>query len=272
MPSCIVKTCRNNSMVCKKESGVTFHKFPKDNLWQRKWIHIIRACRSEENWSPSQFSVVCSAHFAEGDTYMTHGGNRRITKNAIPTLKLNDVVAKKKKSDNSPTPVKSANVSVQTTNPGESVDDEIQRFFIIKVESTETTETGDVHIKNEMETQTADVPPNVTVKVEPVEPTEEQSTDCLIDPLAPEESDQADTNSENFAKEADLSYYELKLERKVELLHVCRRRIKILRQKVKRLQERNLKMKNILKEIRYKKLIDRKMFKKLTTTLIKNDD
>lgn len=85
MPSCVVKFCRNNSTHQTKSLGVTFHRFPPETDWKEKWIKALRDNRKEEEWTPSKFSVVCSLHFIESDTYMTKGGYRKIKKDAAPT-------------------------------------------------------------------------------------------------------------------------------------------------------------------------------------------
>ncbi|CAH0697842.1 unnamed protein product [Spodoptera exigua] len=84
MPSCVVKFCRNNSTHQTKSLGVTFHRFPPETDWKEKWIKALRDNRKEEEWTPSKFSVVCSLHFLECDTYMTKGGYRKIKKDAAP--------------------------------------------------------------------------------------------------------------------------------------------------------------------------------------------
>ncbi|XP_045775051.1 uncharacterized protein LOC123873974 [Maniola jurtina] len=277
MPSCVVKSCRNNSMDVRKDTGVTFHKFPKDVSWKHKWIKIVRECRSQELWVPSKFSVVCSVHFAEGDIYTTQGGNRRITKNAVPKLKLYDKIPKKKNYDYHPT-VETVSVSVQTAyvGPGddgtgdnemitgdrvEATDDRIENV-IIKVEPTEMIEET-----AEMDTQTGQIH-DVIVKVEPKEPLVAPSCiEISIDPLAPKQEPDDDMGLLD-----DSSNYKQEIKRKNDQLKLCRTKIKILHQKVHRYQRRNLKLKNILKEIRQKKLIDKDVFRQLTACLVKNDE
>ncbi|XP_034834753.1 THAP domain-containing protein 1-like [Maniola hyperantus] len=277
MPSCVVKSCKNNSMDVRKDTGVTFHKFPKDMSWKHKWTKVVRECRSQESWVPSKFSVVCSVHFAEGDIYITQGGNRRITKNAVPKLKLYDKIPKKKKGEYIP-PVETVSVSVQTAyiGPGdeetdnnemitgdrvESTGDRIENV-IIKVEPADITEET-----AEIETQTGQVN-DIIVKVEPKEPlAAPASIEISIDPLASQQDPEGDTGLL-----CDSSNYKQEIKRKNDQLTLCRTKIKILHQKVHRYQRRNLKLKNILKEIKQKKLIDKDVFRQLTACLVKNDE
>ncbi|KAJ0174867.1 hypothetical protein K1T71_009975 [Dendrolimus kikuchii] len=84
MPSCVINFCKNNSLAQNKSAGITFHKFPKELEWKKKWIDAIRLSRNDETWLPSKFSVVCSTHFVEKDLYITKNGLRRVIKNAVP--------------------------------------------------------------------------------------------------------------------------------------------------------------------------------------------
>lgn len=242
--------------------------------WKYKWIKVIRECRNQAAWLPSPFSVVCSVHFAEGDIYTTPGGNRRITKQAAPTLKLYDVTPRRRKGDLNST-IENVSVSVQT-NTGQSSDgmsdsnmgtddqessgysgEQIQKV-IIKVESKEDVETG------EIETQTDALDETLIIKEEPKE---EFDIEISIDPLAQQ------NNAGNRANAVpDSSYYEKELKAKDAQLEESKKKINMLQEKMRRLQNRNLKMKNILKEIKVRKLIDRDVFKQLTAGLIEKDN
>ncbi|KAL0892955.1 hypothetical protein ABMA27_014627 [Loxostege sticticalis] len=79
MLSCVVKWCKNNTTSQKKCQGITFHRFPTGNEpWKDDWTRIIRNCKSQEDWSASKSSVVCSIHFDQNDLYTTSKGRRRL--------------------------------------------------------------------------------------------------------------------------------------------------------------------------------------------------
>ena len=43
-----------------KCSGINWHLLYKDDMLQKRWIHVFRR---DENWRLSALSVVCRAHF-----------------------------------------------------------------------------------------------------------------------------------------------------------------------------------------------------------------
>ncbi|XP_073957220.1 uncharacterized protein [Choristoneura fumiferana] len=95
MPSCCVKWCRSHSDM--KNTGLTFHVFPTDEIQRKKWVTAVRLERNECDWMPSRGSVICSIHFRSDDMYMLKDGRRkRLIKSAVPIctmvcpLKAND--------------------------------------------------------------------------------------------------------------------------------------------------------------------------------------
>ncbi|PSN44655.1 hypothetical protein C0J52_15737 [Blattella germanica] len=80
MPSCVVSGCTNKSM--KKKPGITFHAFPKDPVLKDNWVKAIRRV----NWTPSQYSKICSAHFAEADIDRTSLSCVRIRTGSVPSV------------------------------------------------------------------------------------------------------------------------------------------------------------------------------------------
>lgn len=67
MPGCAVVNCKNRERNIKKEKGVAFHRFPKDNSIRQIWV---RACNIflTITTSPSLDNLrVCSLHFDDGD-------------------------------------------------------------------------------------------------------------------------------------------------------------------------------------------------------------
>ena len=56
--SCCAVGCTNQAT---KGSGMSFYSFPPDSE-QRRWIVAVR----RENWTPSEHTWICSAHFVNG--------------------------------------------------------------------------------------------------------------------------------------------------------------------------------------------------------------
>ncbi|XP_045775069.1 THAP domain-containing protein 2-like [Maniola jurtina] len=195
MTNCVVKSCKNNSANVSKESGITFHKFPKEISLKYNWIKIIRVSRNEALWLPKTSSSICSVHFKKENFYTIPGGVRcRLIENAIPTLNL---------CDDTPVP-----------GPGDDGADE-----------------------------------------------------TTTDPLDP----QKDGDVDLICLAAECCRYKNEIKRKNEQLKICKTKIKILHQKVRRIQKRNLKLKDVLKEIKSQKLIDKTVFRHLTAGLGKAD-
>ena len=63
MKRCCVGGCMNTY-----SSGVSFHKFPKDEELRKKWIAEVQRTRIENknmNWIPGPGAYVCSQYFEE---------------------------------------------------------------------------------------------------------------------------------------------------------------------------------------------------------------
>ncbi|XP_062596061.1 peroxynitrite isomerase THAP4-like, partial [Saccostrea cucullata] len=58
---CVVFKCSNRQGSKTKEKGVSFFRFPKDRKKRAAWIRAI----NRDNWSPNEYSRVCSEHFVE---------------------------------------------------------------------------------------------------------------------------------------------------------------------------------------------------------------
>lgn len=59
MPYCCAANCNNRS---KKGLGISFFRFPTDSAKRERWIAAIK----RDNWSPSEYSQICSRHFVTG--------------------------------------------------------------------------------------------------------------------------------------------------------------------------------------------------------------
>ena len=62
MPCCAVSGCTNHTRK-SKESGISFHRFPADEITRKQWLH---ACKRADNFCISN-ARICSVHFAETD-------------------------------------------------------------------------------------------------------------------------------------------------------------------------------------------------------------
>ncbi|RVE48523.1 hypothetical protein evm_006834 [Chilo suppressalis] len=103
--SCVVKWCKNRSDRKKKNPGITFHRFPKENVeWRNNWIQVIRNCNGDDEWIPNKYSVICSIHFEAGDLYITKGGLRRVVTHAVPQKFLFEY-AEAQRAEEQPVPV-----------------------------------------------------------------------------------------------------------------------------------------------------------------------
>lgn len=70
MPNrCVVAGCSNRS---DPEKGISLHTFPKDPHLRMVWASRVKLTRSFWN-GPTNNSVICSDHFAEGDFVPTSG-------------------------------------------------------------------------------------------------------------------------------------------------------------------------------------------------------
>ncbi|KAK3748319.1 hypothetical protein QZH41_018302 [Actinostola sp. cb2023] len=83
---CVVSNCGNSS-----SNGFHMHKFPKDLHLTRQWTKFVQTRRADFQ-QPSQYSVICSAHFTEDcyeKSYMAEMGLKKQTRlvpGAVPTI------------------------------------------------------------------------------------------------------------------------------------------------------------------------------------------
>jgi hypothetical protein len=60
---------------------MSFHLFPKDTEFRQKWIKAVR----RENWTPTQYDVLCSVHFT-AQCFKTTSSRRKLLLTAVPTI------------------------------------------------------------------------------------------------------------------------------------------------------------------------------------------
>ncbi|XP_044070369.1 THAP domain-containing protein 2-like isoform X2 [Siniperca chuatsi] len=78
---CAAIGCSNQRNAKTKERGITFHRFPKDQVKRQKWTAALR----RRHFDPTQRSVVCSCHFKSEDFDMT-GQTTRLKEGVIPSV------------------------------------------------------------------------------------------------------------------------------------------------------------------------------------------
>lgn len=94
---CCMTNCSNyKGRVGRLGKPVTLHKLPRDQAARRAWIRLI----SRKNWKPSDYTRVCSDHFAEVT------GPDSQDRNKLPT----EFLAQKQK-----TPLKASKTEVSQT-------------------------------------------------------------------------------------------------------------------------------------------------------------
>ncbi|XP_026486061.2 THAP domain-containing protein 2-like [Vanessa tameamea] len=104
MVCCAVTMCKNTSTkISKNKDGITFHRFPRDP--DRRCLWEI-AVNREDEWSASAFSAVCSEHFDIKDFYITEGGLRRLSVDAVPCVNISACQIPKPTFSNLPIDVK----------------------------------------------------------------------------------------------------------------------------------------------------------------------
>ena len=59
---CSVYGCKNRANAQAREKGVKFFRFPVNKHKRRTWVKAL----NRENWTPTAYSYVCSAHFVAG--------------------------------------------------------------------------------------------------------------------------------------------------------------------------------------------------------------
>ncbi|XP_012214510.1 THAP domain-containing protein 2-like [Linepithema humile] len=77
MPGCVADYCTNSA-----KKGFKMCRFPRDPKRRKIWAEST----GRQDWIPSNNSVLCEAHFA-AEMWMKNGnGNRKLKKDAIPTM------------------------------------------------------------------------------------------------------------------------------------------------------------------------------------------
>ncbi|KAH9640876.1 hypothetical protein HF086_015215 [Spodoptera exigua] len=254
MPSCVVKSCRNHSGSIKKSQGITFHRFPSANdAWRNDWIKIIRESRHENNWNPSKSSVICSIHFEKHCLYSTKGGLLRVVAYAVPTKFLSDTSAVQEL----PTDVFSSSVSDKSSLVIEGVatvsgqQKKIEQPFSQNVTTTLT--------------QSSSVVEGISVQ----ESTLQQS--CLLNTTSSLQNESPETVISGVELDQPLSLLCTPRKRRMKedlmkmraLVQNQKRKIKVLNQKVRRLQDRNKSLKGILKTLKEENYVDSDLFNRL---------
>ncbi|CAG4917729.1 unnamed protein product [Colias eurytheme] len=88
MPSCVFRWCTNYTTSVRNKKNVSFHTLPKYGPMKDTWLNVIRNQRSEDDWMPTIYSTVCSEHFLTSDFITTQKNMRRLKKNAVPVIKI----------------------------------------------------------------------------------------------------------------------------------------------------------------------------------------
>lgn len=79
--SCAAWGCKNRRAVQTKSRGITFHKFPKENVLRKQWEIALK----RKGFSASESSVLCSEHFRPQDLDRT-GQTVRVRDGAKPSV------------------------------------------------------------------------------------------------------------------------------------------------------------------------------------------
>ncbi|KAM7307791.1 uncharacterized protein ISCGN_011427 [Ixodes scapularis] len=86
MGACSALGCKNRVRCGKnrttRNSGVSFHRFPKKKELQDAWV----AAMKRNGWRPNSSSLLCSVHFREEDMDRTSRSCIRLRDNVVPSL------------------------------------------------------------------------------------------------------------------------------------------------------------------------------------------
>ncbi|XP_059044858.1 THAP domain-containing protein 6-like [Achroia grisella] len=246
MPSCVVSTCRNNSMKQQKAGGITYHKFPNDNFIKYKWIQIIRISRKDTAWLPARGSVVCSLHFADKDLYITKAGLRRIVKYGIPKKILIDRNSDIWKEDAKVCQLSTVRLVPNSNNVSDDHDsDEDTKELVISHEN-ETALTA-----SETEDELEDIKSNINIDYN-------KHIESIIVTLSPDEAsysvtrDNRDKEVECVFDSSETNELRMKLKKQIQKSKVNRKKMKVLNQRIRRLARKNAKLVNVIRELRGK--------------------
>uniref|UniRef100_A0A2A4K4Y2 THAP-type domain-containing protein n=1 Tax=Heliothis virescens TaxID=7102 RepID=A0A2A4K4Y2_HELVI len=87
MVKCVVPSCKNNSSKHnKKNSNISYHRFPKRQETIERWKNAIK----RPNWEPHSNSYICSDHFDSSYVSESKKGLRMLTEDAVPELHLEE--------------------------------------------------------------------------------------------------------------------------------------------------------------------------------------
>ncbi|XP_044747805.1 THAP domain-containing protein 2-like [Coccinella septempunctata] len=80
MVSCVA--CGYSKTPKKNNSGVTFHRFPKDERRRFRWVSFV----NKPGFTPNNRSLLCSKHFKEECFNRSSQSVIRLFPNAFPTI------------------------------------------------------------------------------------------------------------------------------------------------------------------------------------------
>ncbi|RVE49415.1 hypothetical protein evm_005927 [Chilo suppressalis] len=248
--SCVVKWCKNRSDRKKKNPGITFHRFPKENVvWRNDWIQIIRNCNSENEWIPSKYSVICSLHFEAEDLYSTKGGLRRVVTYAVPQKFLFEN-AEAQTAEEQPVPVpyissasqESASMSVP------ALEQLCSSIMVLQQEEQPAEPNMSMVVQENASTiLPAIIQPSPSIIVFQQEEQRDDSNICMALQEKPEVGTSEVLSMLYTSKKRSLKQSIIE---KLDIIRRQKRQIKTLKQKTKRLQNRNKSLKEILKSLK----------------------
>ncbi|KAK3874656.1 hypothetical protein Pcinc_020408 [Petrolisthes cinctipes] len=84
MVRCAAYGCKNGDWNIKRNSGITFHRFPNKEKHETRYNKWLRNMRWEK-WTPGRRSVICSYHFS-AECFDRTGKTVRLRSSAVPTI------------------------------------------------------------------------------------------------------------------------------------------------------------------------------------------
>ncbi|KAK4310044.1 hypothetical protein Pmani_018374 [Petrolisthes manimaculis] len=84
MVRCAAYGCKNGDWNIKRNSGITFHRFPNKEKHETRYNKWLRNMRWEK-WTPGRRSVICSYHFSD-ECFDRTGKTVRLRSSAVPTI------------------------------------------------------------------------------------------------------------------------------------------------------------------------------------------
>ncbi|XP_065223279.1 uncharacterized protein LOC135847599 isoform X1 [Planococcus citri] len=77
---CEVNGCINRTS--DKKKGISFHRFPDDDVLKQKWIDLL----SRDDWVPNPLGKVCSTHFKTEEILKNPSAKALLIKTAVPSI------------------------------------------------------------------------------------------------------------------------------------------------------------------------------------------